>query len=124
LFELCDTVPGAAAAVATLQHGRRTADYVRFLSLTGALDLEWGARAEFEQNASASVRERYGRDMLSFIGGRDQHCNVQFPKSRVPVNPDATGPGGLEDVRLSDERTGARAPVNFDQPPGGGAARV
>jgi hydroxymethylglutaryl-CoA synthase len=28
---------------------------------------------------------------------------VQFPKSRVPVRPDAKGPEPMEDVRLADE---------------------
>jgi hydroxymethylglutaryl-CoA synthase len=60
-------------------------------------------RSEFEQKAQATVLERYGRDMIGFIGGRDAKGNVQFPKSRIPVRPDADGPEPLEDVRLADE---------------------
>jgi uncharacterized OB-fold protein len=41
--------------------------------------------------------------MIGFIGGRDSKGNVQFPKSRIPVRPDATGPEPLEDVRLADD---------------------
>lgn len=103
LFETTGAVPGAEAAAAMLGSGLAFADYVRFLNLTGALELDWGARAEFEQKAQPTVLERYGREMMGFIGGRDLHGNVQFPKSRVPVNPAASGPEPLADVRLADE---------------------
>jgi uncharacterized OB-fold protein len=86
-----------------LRSGFTFADYVRFLSLTGSLSLDWGMRAEFEQKAQPTVIERYGRDLMGFIGGRDPHGNVQFPKSRIPVNPEAKGPEPLIDVRLADE---------------------
>jgi 3-hydroxy-3-methylglutaryl CoA synthase/uncharacterized OB-fold protein len=103
LFETTGEMPGAADAAALLGSGLPFADYVRFLSLTGSLELDWGVRAEFEQKAQPTVLERHGRDMMGFIGGRDLHGNVQFPKSRVPVNPDAAGPEPLADVRLADE---------------------
>ncbi len=103
LFEVTSPVPGAAEAAQMLRRGLAFTDYVRFLSLTGSLDLDWGIRAEFEQKAQATVLNRYGRDMLGFIGGRDSRGNVQFPKTRVPVDPHATGPEPLEDVRLADE---------------------
>jgi uncharacterized OB-fold protein len=48
------------------------------------------------------VLERNGRDTIGFIGGRDATGNVQFPKSRIPIRPDADGPEPLEDVRLAD----------------------
>ena len=35
-------------------------DYVRFLSLNGALELDWGVRSEFEQKAQATVIARTG----------------------------------------------------------------
>jgi 3-hydroxy-3-methylglutaryl CoA synthase/uncharacterized OB-fold protein len=103
LFEVEGVVPGAADAAAALTAGLIGRDYVRFLSLCGALDLDWGVRAEFEQKAAATVLHRYGRDMIGFVGGRDARGNVQFPKTRVPVDPAATGPEALEDVRLADE---------------------
>jgi hydroxymethylglutaryl-CoA synthase len=102
VVELTAEMPGAAAAAAMLTSGLATSDYIRFLSLSGALDLDWGVRAEFEQKAQATVIERHGRDTIGFIGGRDSRGNVQFPKSRIPVHPDATGPEPLTDVRLAD----------------------
>jgi len=60
-------------------------------------------RSEFEQKAQATVIERYGRDMIGFVGGSDAAGNVQFPKSRVPVRPNANGPESMEDVRLAED---------------------
>ena len=103
LFEMTGPVPGAAEAAEMLQRGHALTDYVRFLSLAGSIDLDWGVRAEFEQKAQAPVLHRYGADMLGFVGGRDARGNVQFPKSRMPVDPASTGPEPLEDVRLAEE---------------------
>jgi hydroxymethylglutaryl-CoA synthase len=102
IFEMTGPVVGTSQARAALEHGLIFADYVRFLSLTGTIDLDWGVRSEFEQKAQATVLERYGRDMIGFIGGRDSKGNVQFPKSRIPIRPDADGPEPMEDVRLTD----------------------
>jgi 3-hydroxy-3-methylglutaryl CoA synthase len=102
VFRVNGTVPGAREAAAQLRSGVVLDDYTRFLSLTGAIELDWGVRSEFEQKAQATVLERYGRDMIGFIAGRDARGNVQFPKSRIPVRPDASGPETMEDVRLAD----------------------
>jgi hydroxymethylglutaryl-CoA synthase len=102
VFEMTGAMPGATEAASAVNSGLAFDDYVRFLSLTGSIDLDWGVRAEFEQKAQATALERHGRDMIGFIGGRDKMGNVQFPKSRIPVRPDAVGPEPMEDVRLAD----------------------
>jgi uncharacterized OB-fold protein len=91
---------GAAQSLAT---GLSTKDYSRFLSLSGCIDLDWGPRSEMEQKVTAPVLERYGRDMMGFVGGRDSTGNVQFPKTRMPVSPEADPDVALVDVRLADE---------------------
>ena len=103
LFEVTGTMPGAAQAAAMLASGVPLTDYVRFLNLTDQLALDWGVRGEFNQKAQATALERYGRDMLGFIGGRDSTGNVQFPKSPIPVNPAADAAVPLTDVRLADD---------------------
>jgi 3-hydroxy-3-methylglutaryl CoA synthase/uncharacterized OB-fold protein len=103
IFQMTGVMPGATEAAAMLGSGVVLDDYVRFLSLTGTVDLDWGVRSEFEQKAQATVLERYGRDMIGFIGGRDVKGNVQFPKSRIPVRPDAVGPEPMVDIRLADD---------------------
>ena len=103
VFEVAAAVPGASETAALLAQGEVIRDFARFLNLTGAIDLDWGMRGEFEQKAQATVLERVGRDTIGFIGGRDSTGNVQFPKSAIPVNPAIEGPEVLEDVRLADE---------------------
>lgn len=104
IFEVMAAMPGAPEAAAMLKAGQPLTDYVRFLSLTEQLDLDWGVRGEFNQKAQATALERYGRDILGFIGGRDSTGNVQFPKSPIPVNPGADPAVPLQDVRLADDR--------------------
>ncbi len=103
VFKVESAVDGAGAAAKALREGTLLGDYVRFLNLTQALDFDWGPRAEIEQKAQPTVLSRNGRDMLGFVGGRDNHGNVQFPKSRVPVSPESNGPETLTDVRLADD---------------------
>ncbi|PWR20939.1 3-oxoacyl-[acyl-carrier-protein] synthase III C-terminal domain-containing protein [Zavarzinia compransoris] len=113
VLEVTGPVAGAGAAAAALAQGLGFADYVRFLSLSGALSLDWGPRSELEQKTSASVLERYGRDFTGFIGGRDAGGNTQFPKTRLPVAPDVEA-GPMTDVRLADE-TGTVVSITADR---------
>jgi 3-hydroxy-3-methylglutaryl CoA synthase/uncharacterized OB-fold protein len=103
IFEMASAVPGAAEVAALLGEGEALGSITRFLSLTGAIELDWGMRAEFEQKTQATVLDRAGRDMMGFIGGRDSTGNVQFPKSAYPVNPALDQPEVLDDVRLTDD---------------------
>lgn len=91
-----------SGAEQALRQGLAFKDYMRFLSLSGSLELDWGPRSELEQKTAAPVLERYGRDMLGFVGGRDSTGNVQFPKTRLPVSPEADAAVPLTDVRLAD----------------------
>jgi len=90
-------------ATEALAQGAALTSYSRFLSLTGALGLDWGPRAEVNQKVSASTLARHGRAMHGFIGGRDAGGNVQFPQTLIPVRPDAVGPEPMAPVRLADE---------------------
>jgi hydroxymethylglutaryl-CoA synthase len=53
IFEVTGTTPGASVARVMLDQGLATQDYIRFLSLTGTVDLDWGVRSEIEQMAQA-----------------------------------------------------------------------
>lgn len=102
VFEVTGEVEGVAGFAEVLAQGFRLTSPTRFLNLSGALSLDWGMRAEFQQKSQATVLERVGRDTIGFIGGRDSGGNVQFPKSAYPVNPALSEPEVLEDVRLAD----------------------
>lgn len=96
------TGDGSGTATAALQKGAILDNYSRFLNLTGMLPMEWGPRAEVNQKVSASTLLRHGREMHGFVGGRDAGGNVQFPKTPIPVRPDADLPEAYEDVVLRD----------------------
>jgi 3-hydroxy-3-methylglutaryl CoA synthase/uncharacterized OB-fold protein len=102
IFQKVGPVFGTSETELSLRSGRTLDNYVRFLSLSNSIDMDWGPRSELNQKIQPSVVERYGRDMIGMIGGKDRRGNVQFPKSRVPVDPGAEGPEVLEDVRLVD----------------------
>jgi hydroxymethylglutaryl-CoA synthase len=102
ILEVTSEKAEEGSAGAALAQGAALANYTRFLSLGGALDLDWGPRSEFDQKAPASVVARHGREMHGFIGGCDKRGNVQFPKTVIPVSPAADGPEDLTDVRLAD----------------------
>jgi hydroxymethylglutaryl-CoA synthase len=91
------------SATDALAQGLALTSYSRFLSLTGALTLDWGPRSEVNQKVTASTLARHGRAMHGFVGGRDAGGNVQFPQTLIPVRPDATGPEPMTPVRLADE---------------------
>jgi hydroxymethylglutaryl-CoA synthase len=102
VLEVTSGAPASGAAEHALAHGAALTNYTRFLSLGGSLELDWGARSEFDQKIMPSVLARHGRDMHGFVGGRDKSGNVQFPKATIPVSPQAKGPEKLQDVRLAD----------------------
>jgi 3-hydroxy-3-methylglutaryl CoA synthase len=72
-----------------LMRRREESSYVRYLSHRGLLEVDFGMRAERDQRTAHSVAYRK-RDALSgFTGGRCEACGtVQFPRSRVCVNPE------------------------------------
>lgn len=76
-------VGGALAA------GVPDAAYVRYLSHSGLLALDFGMRAERDNRTSQSAYWRRHRDVTGFVGGRCGACGtVQFPRSRACVNPE------------------------------------
>jgi 3-hydroxy-3-methylglutaryl CoA synthase/uncharacterized OB-fold protein len=78
--------------------------YVRYLSHTGGLELDWGMRAERDNRTAQSAFYRRQRDLTGFFGGRCTRCGtVQFPRSRACVNPDCRSFDTQDEYRLADE---------------------
>jgi 3-hydroxy-3-methylglutaryl CoA synthase len=77
---------GCAHAIAS---GLADREYVRYLSHSGLVQMDWGIRAERDNRTAASVAWRKHRDVTAFVGGRCRACGtVQFPQSRACVNPE------------------------------------
>ena len=76
--------------------------YTRYLAHRGLLAPDFGMRAERDQRTAQSVAWRKHRELAAFIGGRCTACGaVQFPKSRVCVNPDCRRTDTQNDHRLA-----------------------
>ncbi len=86
-----------------LSRKRDEPSYVRYLSHRGLLDVDFGMRAERDQRTAHTVAYRKRRAITAFDGGRCERCGtVQFPLSRVCVNPDCRATDTQVPHRLAD----------------------
>ena len=69
--------------------GRDEPSYLRYLSHRNLVEVDFGMRAERDQRTAHSVAFRKRAALSAFMGGRCGRCGtVQFPQSRVCVNPE------------------------------------
>jgi len=89
-----------------LANRREDGNYLRFLSVNGALDLERGMRAEPDKPTQMTALYR-NRDMIQgLIGGKCRACGtVQYPRQRYCVNPECNALDSQHDYGFS-ERSG------------------
>ncbi len=74
---------------AALAEGTEDGNYLRYLSFTGSVQMDWGMRAERDNRTSQSAFYRHRGTVTHFIGGRCSRCGTkQFPKSRACANPE------------------------------------
>jgi hydroxymethylglutaryl-CoA synthase len=93
-----------ATSLSCLQGGLTEFNYLKFLSFTGQIELEWGMRAEMDNKTALSAAWRNEPLIHGFMGGRCNCCGtVQFPSSRICVNPACGKTDTQEPYRLSDE---------------------
>lgn len=87
IFETTERV-GEFARTLALPGDRRVDDnYLRFLSFTGQLKLDWGIRSERDNRTSLSTFYRKRHAVTGFVGGRCSACGTpQFPRARLCVN--------------------------------------
>lgn len=84
--------------------GKSETSYLKYLSFTGQIELAWGMRAEMDNKTALTAAWRDHARTERFEGGRCERCGtVQFPRSRVCVNPacraqDTQQPANLADV--------------------------
>lgn len=93
-----------------LTPGRVENNYFKYLSFTGQLDLEWGMRAEMDNKTALSAAWRSEQMVNRFAGGKCSSCGtVQFPKSRVCVNPECAASDTQQSHVLLDESAKVRS---------------
>lgn len=99
--KVADVVRGVPLS-AQLAGGQSETNYLRVLSFTGAIQMDWGLRAERDNRTAQSVAWRKSRDVYAFVGGRCTVCGtVQFPRTRGCVNPNCREMDSQEPYRLA-----------------------
>jgi 3-hydroxy-3-methylglutaryl CoA synthase/uncharacterized OB-fold protein len=84
--------------------GRVENNYLKYLSFSGQMKLDWGMRAEMDNKNILSAAWRGHETVNAFMAGRCTSCGtVQFPSSRVCVNPGCTAVDTQKPHRLSGE---------------------
>lgn len=97
----CKRAPGRVAAA--LERGSEERSYVRYLAHAGLLAVDFGMRAERDNRTAHTVAYRKSHDVTGFIGGKCSACvTVQFPKSRVCVNPQCRATDTQQSYRLAE----------------------
>lgn len=83
--------------------GRAETSYLKYLSFTGQIALEWGMRAEMDNKTALTAAWREHGRMARFEGGRCSACGtVQFPRTGLCVNPACRAQGTQAVVSLAD----------------------
>ncbi len=86
-----------------LEQRREETSYLRYLAHQGAVAVDWGNRAEFDNRTALTALYRNRDSVTGFAGGRCSKCGtVQFPSNRYCVNPDCRELDTQEPVSLSD----------------------
>lgn len=94
---------GPQALSEALARRREESSYVRYLSHRGLLNVDFGMRAERDQRTAHTVAFRKRGALNAFQGGRCTRCStVQFPPSRVCVNPACRATDTQVPYRLAD----------------------
>ena len=92
------TCPAAAPA-----QMKPETSYMKYLSFTGQIALEWGMRAEMDNKTALTAAWREGAKVAHFEGGRCASCGtVQFPRSRTCVNPECRAIDTQQPLSLVD----------------------
>jgi hydroxymethylglutaryl-CoA synthase len=87
-----------------LTPGRIESNYLKYLSFTGQVHLDWGMRSEMDNKNALSAAWRGHDTVNAFMAGSCTSCGtVQFPSSRVCVNPACGGTDTQVRHRLSEE---------------------
>lgn len=80
-------------------------NYTRFISARGAIDIDWGMRAERDNRTAQTVAFDKSRDVYGLVGGLCATCETpQFPKARRCVNPDCTALDTQTDYPFSNQK--------------------
>ena len=85
--------------------GKAETSYLKYLSFTGRIELEWGMRAEMDNKTALTAAWRDRSRTARFEGGRCSACGtVQFPRTGVCVNPECRAQATQVGMSLADAK--------------------
>ena len=84
-------------------NGRKETSYMKYLSFTGQIKLEWGMRAEMDNKTALTAAWRDHARAARFEGGCCTSCGtVQFPRTQLCVNPACRAQASQTPISLAD----------------------
>jgi hydroxymethylglutaryl-CoA synthase len=97
------SLPARMGVKGHLARRREEANYQKFLAFNETIDLERGMRAEADKQTPLSAMWRNHGTVTSFVGGKCATCGtLQFPKSRICVNPNCNAIDSQEPHPFAD----------------------
>lgn len=89
-----------------LARRKEETNYNKFLAFNGLIEQDGGLRAETDKQTALTTLYRNREMVTGFVGGKCAKCGtVQFPKSRVCVNPNCGEFNSQEDHPMSEVGT-------------------
>ena len=89
-----------------LARRKEETNYNKFLAFNGLIEQDGGLRAETDKQTALTTLYRNREMVIGFVGGKCSKCGtVQFPKSRVCVNPNCGEFNSQEDHPMSEVGT-------------------
>jgi 3-hydroxy-3-methylglutaryl CoA synthase len=80
-------------------------NYMKFLVFNGLVEWERGMRAEKDNKTALTTLYRYNDQILGLVGGRCRETGtVQFPRTRLSVNPNNTTVDTQEPYKFADRK--------------------
>jgi 3-hydroxy-3-methylglutaryl CoA synthase len=106
LFEVTAAIASARPAVGitgSLARSKTETNYQKYLAFNDLVKIDKGLRAEVDKQTPLSTLYRKRDMILGFVGGRCRTCGtVQFPKTRICVNPNCNALNAQEDQPFAD----------------------
>ncbi len=107
LFETTENIAhfnSAGNIEVELDKGISDTNYMRYLSFNGLIQMDWGIRAERDMRTAHSAFYRRRETLTGFVGGKCSACQtVQFPKTKICVNPECQRSDTQSDEPLRDK---------------------
>jgi len=88
-----------------LKRKKAEANYVKYLTLAGHLNVERGMRAEFDQKTALTALNRNRKAVMALVGGRCAKTGtIQFPKTQISVAQNDRAQDTQEDYPFAERR--------------------